>query len=299
MFNKDNEMNNQICTFLDGRKETWLLTRNDNPVRYLGFWIDSNLNTTAFFTKIISKIQFGIFIMSRIQNFYPEFIKIQIFNCFIQSHLEFCAMFYFQATAKIRRKIFSLQKKGLQFVRSTGCKLHHKELFTLYDVPPVEILSKLRIFQFMNDLITKNKLKLYSQDWTLKKHLYNNTELRNGHHLSIPFVFSTKMKNMPYAKFPQIYNEIIDIFNSENIKKRMFHLREHLIESYSDFKLCKEKRCKICSKLSHDIKLSKELKEEKKHRIEELVIQKGLLKKERYKKLLSKYRKTVTNINDQ
>ena len=185
----------------------------------------------------------------------------------------------------------------MQFVRSIGTKLHDRELFTLYDVPPVQVLSKLRIFQFMQDLIEKNKLKLYCQDWVLKKHLYNNTELRNGHHLNIPFVRTAKMKNMPYSKFPQIYNEIIDIFNSENVKRRMYYLRETLIESYDDFKMCRVRKCKMCTKLNHDIKLTKELKEEKHHRLEELIIRKGILKKERYKKLLSKYHKTVHNNN--
>ena len=180
------------------------------------------------------------------------------------------------------------------YVRSARSKLHIKELFTLYDVPPIFVLSKLRIFEFMHDLVIKDKLKLYCKEWILKKHLYNNTQLRNGHHMNIPFARSEKMKNMPYVKFPLVYNEIIDVFNSENVKRRFHFLREYMIESYCDFKVCKQRKCSICAKLSHDIKLSRELKEEKRHRIDELVIRKGIRKKERYKKLLSKYRRIVS-----
>ena len=52
-----------------------------------------------------------------------------------------------------------------------------------------------------------------------------------------------------------------------------------MIESYCDFKVCKQRKCSICAKLSHDIKLSRELKEEKRHRIDELVVRKGIRKK--------------------
>lgn len=263
VFKKDNETSSNINSFLDGRNTFWKIEMNNNPVRYLGFWFDSKLNFLVFFEKIIRKMQFGVFILSRIKNFYPENIKIQLFNCFVQSHLEFSAIFYHLAPKKIRNQFFSLQKRGLRFVKCTKTKIHSKQLFMLYNVLPIEILSKLRIFQFMQRIIRQNKLNYFSPDWVLKKDVYKDRPLRNTHHLAIPFVHTEKMRNMPYVTFPLVYNELIDVYNSIEIDKKISCLREKLLKTFNDYNQCITQKCKMCKELNFEIKCAENKKSEK------------------------------------
>ena len=286
-FNKDEASTTHISSYLDGRKQFWKIDASNDPNRYLGFWIDNKLNVKTFFDKVIQKMQFGVFILSRIRNFYPEKIKIQIFNCFVQSHLEFCAVFYHLGSLKIRHKLFSVQKRGLKLVKSTKEKLHYKKLFVLYDVLPIEMLCKLRIFQLMHMLVQSNRLSQFCNEWTFRRDLYKGLNLRNAHHMNIPFTYKQKIKTMPYVTFPEVYNELIDIFQSEDIKMKFNLLRSKLLKNYDD-KSCMKSKCKICYRLNTDIELAELARREKRERRDNLIAIKGLRKKERYAKILKK-----------
>ena len=287
---KNDDSSKTINAYLKGRKDFWKIDHSINPIRYLGFWTDDNLSANLFFEKIINKMQFGVFILSRIKNFYPEYIKIQIFNCFIQSHLEFCSVFYYLASKKIHNKLLSLQKRGLMYVKSTKEKIHYKKLFILYDVMPVELLCKLRIFQFMYNIVQNNKLNQFCKAWCFRSDIYDG--LRNAHHLNIPFAPKQSINVMPYVVFPKVYNELIDFFNSPIIEMKIARLRSKLLEAYDDMSCPKVLKCQMCIKLNREIDLCKLKRIEKKERVDNLIAIKGIRKKKRYIQLLKKFRFT-------
>ena len=155
---------------------------------------------------------------------------------------------------------------------------------------PVELLCKLRIFQFMYNIVQNNKLNQFCKAWCFRSDIYDG--LRNAHHLNIPFAPKQSINVMPYVVFPKVYNELIDFFNSPIIEMKIARLRSKLLEAYDDMSCPKVLKCQMCIKLNREIDLCKLKRIEKKERVDNLIAIKGIRKKKRYIQLLKKFRFT-------
>lgn len=129
--------------------------------RFLGVIIDERLNWSAHIKTVQSKMARYVGIMYRIKSFLPLKARIQIYQSFVQSHINYCSLVWgFSAKANIN-KLFVAQKKGMRavvpgyiryFYKDGEIPGHTKPHFNEYKILTVHGVVALNTLLFMEKI---------------------------------------------------------------------------------------------------------------------------------------------------
>ena len=87
-----------------------------NESRFLGVIMDNKLNWSQHIAAVRSKMSKYIGVMYKIKNRLPLQVRVQIFQSFVQSHLNYCSLVWGYAAKSHIESLFRKQKQGMRAI---------------------------------------------------------------------------------------------------------------------------------------------------------------------------------------
>jgi hypothetical protein len=181
--------------------------------KYLGLFIDDKLNWQAHANKIISRLNSGIYALTKLQECSSFQIRKSVYNALVRSHLEYMLPVWAACKKDILNKIKRKQKRAVRLVCGIRDNREHSSpLFKTCGLLTVEDLYKLSALKFA----FKEQLQPGSQLW--RKHTVNTREkVKNS--LALPDVIPPNQTRMPLICLPTIWNSAPDHVRSATSAK--------------------------------------------------------------------------------
>jgi hypothetical protein len=188
--------------------------------KYLGLFVDDKLNWQAHANKITSRLNSGIYALTKLQGCSSLQIRKTVYNALVRSHLEYMLPVWAACKKDILNKIKRKQKRAVRLVCGIKDNREHSSpLFKTCSILKVQDMYKLSALKFA----FKERLQPGSQLW--KKHTVNTREkVKNS--LALPDMIPPNQTRMPLICLPTIWNSASDHVRSatsvENISTQVY-----------------------------------------------------------------------------
>jgi Reverse transcriptase (RNA-dependent DNA polymerase) len=197
--------------------------------KYLGFWIDEELNFQRHIKHIKSKVIPMTFAIKRIRPFISQNTALQLYFAHINSHLLYMNPFWNNANNNLLETLAVAQRKCLRFIYKRYSYSPSRELFS-EQVLPLNKLNEYNLlllaFKISHNLLVNNvELRIVSE-----VHRY---ETRQRNHFYVEN-FQTRFGFANFFTRGMIaYNNLDSrITNIHSIARFKRELRRHLLEDY-------------------------------------------------------------------
>ena len=132
----------------------------------------------------------------------------------------------------------------------------------------------------------KNLKSIFENYWLLNYQCSERTSLRKANEFKVCFSKNKLVENLPFFKFPEVYNYLLPLFDSTKSDFKLF--KQKLLDKYVENNECTKKNCFVCKKTKNEISMKSIEKEIKLERLKKLIKRKGFLRTKRYEKLLNR-----------
>ena len=170
--------------------------------RFLGVIVDNKLNWAHHIAAVKLKMSKYLGVMFKIKNRVPLKVRIQIFQSFVQSHLNFCPLIWGFAAKSHIESLFRKQKQGIRAVmpgfvnywyKDGKLPEHTKASFKQYGILTVHGIIALNALSFLH--------KVYHYPQSLPSsivHTIPSNTPRPGYIYGECYEWSQKYNNVPY-----------------------------------------------------------------------------------------------------
>ena len=197
-------------------------------VKYVGVFIDENLNWNCHFTSLCIKLSQSVGIISKLRHYTSTDICVSVYYSLFQSYLLYGCLSWQFANETLLNKIKVLQRKAIRFLTFSNRDDSTSPLFLHLNILKVEDSFSSCVLSFMYELYSKNlPISMY------KFFVYNN---RNSLRLLLPYVKSKKFGERSLRfNGAKVWNK-----TTENLNIKVFcsiigfkkFLKKRYIESY-------------------------------------------------------------------
>lgn len=201
-----------------------------DKVKYLGIYMDKNLNFNEHVNEIIKKIGKKVGVLNRIGNKLNIQQKIQFYKSCIECHMNYCSTILFLANEKDLNRLQILQNKCMRnILRTSKCCSAEKMLDVL------ELMSFKKRILF--NVVYINMYKIVNKIWpsylsSKIKFNYKNERkntLRNRNQIVKPIAKKAYMQNTLFYKGIDLYNKLpANVKNIEKIETFKNKLKEYI-----------------------------------------------------------------------
>ena len=190
------EINIQIAgTTIERKTET----------RFLGIIVDEKLTWASHITALKTKMMRYVGVMYKIKSRLPMKIRLQIYQSFVQSHINYCSLIWGFAAKSMIDALFSKQKQGIRAVMPGFVNYYFKEgalpqhtkpffngneILTVHGLIVYNSIILLHKIKYMPQLVPKNILQAFPDDIPTKisdhvtasswLQLYSSTNFKNS-----------------------------------------------------------------------------------------------------------------------
>ena len=200
----------------------------DRTYKFLGILLDEYLTFNDHCELICKKLAKSNFIISRVKNILPESSLKTLYYALVHPHLLYGLSIYSCTTQKNIQNIYRMQKKAIRLITKSR-----------YNDPPYPLFDKLKILPFeylitlSGGLLVHSILHKYSPSslhntWLTNEQRGTNHDLRNAHHLYIPFARTDQVKRLSFFSLPKLWNELPDCKLTPNPITFKIALKWHL-----------------------------------------------------------------------
>ena len=256
-------------------------------VRLLGVYFDPGLTFTYFSDIICKRLASSLFVLRKLKNLVDHETLKLIYFAFFHSHLEFASFFLYGTRKNICKKVENLQKQAVRTLTNLPRISHTAEAFYVLEILPFNHLCEYNILKFMIQMRNGKMYNSFDGDWRTNNAV-TGSQLRNANEYNIPFLKYQKLMNLPPFSFSKVYNNYDRILGIHD--KSFEKIKDFFIDrAFSDNQCRLSNNCYVCNLLHKDKNRRIKSKKLKEMRIEKLIKQKGILRRERYDKALEKY----------
>ena len=216
--------------------------------RFLGVIMDSRLSWNSHINTLSSKISRNAGIIYRLKGLVPESVLRNLYNSFIQSHLNYCSSVWGLGTKSSLNKLFTSQKKSVRAIenRYNNCyynpdtgelPCHTKDIFSRNNILTVHNLIAKNCLIFMQkvylNISPKNILQLFSI-------VNENRPRREPTFFKVPYSRIKSLDKTLAFRGPSLYNSIINCLNLEyvNSENRELQIERHFLNPFKT-KICR------------------------------------------------------------
>jgi len=258
--NSKKKINLEVCKiFLDNNDNNLNEYRNDEHispvicinsldepiVRFLGLFLDPNLNFKAHIKLLVKKLSQGLFTLRRIKNLLPEQAKRALYFSLINSHIYYALPAYGSADISSLKPIITKQKQAIRSITNSQYNAHTDPLFKKCGILKFsDLLDFIRI-DFVHSL-SHNLLPIsFSNIWMRK----DTMNLRNMLDYNIPFARLKFSQRLPLHTFPKVWNDLDepDIKDTYDKIKFRYMLKSYFLDKLPDNVLCNNSFCRQCN----------------------------------------------------
>ena len=174
--------------------------------------MDNKLNFKEHIKSVHKKISRAIFTLNQMKNILDQKHLKLLANAYIRSHIEYCSNIFSACNQSTIKPLNLVLKRAVRLVSGKGRFEHTKPLFKNLDILPVPQLIEYNALIFMYSCHNKKANTGAHNSWVRTRDR-NNRDLRNAQDFDFPRARLAMYENMPYLKFPKLWNEL-----EQNIK---------------------------------------------------------------------------------
>jgi hypothetical protein len=182
-----------------------------NSICLLGITIDQTLTFKPHIDILKKKLNFSLFILSKLRDKIPNNIAHYLYHSIFETHLSYCITVWGHSCDSYLQPICTLQNKFLKKILYLPYKTHSTPLYKQLSILPLKLLYSLRIvtliykFHFIPNSLPLSILNLFTP---IQKSHQHRTRASINNHL-FQNAFNSKLKeNSIFIQGPIIWNSI-------------------------------------------------------------------------------------------
>ena len=217
--------NNKII--LDGNR----LSPSTN-VKFLGMYMDENLEWTDHIKFLQNKISSSIYIINRVKNTLPLHLLKSLYYSMVYSHLSYGIMHYSLTYDYNKKKLCSLQNQCIRIINNKNSYAPKDPLYKRCNIlkfDDIAILEKLKfMYNFVHDNLPSALNSLFSFNFNI--HRYNTRNAVNPHTQHSKFSLTS---GSFLRKGPEIWSKLDnEIQNAVSIKSFSKKVKKSTLDKY-------------------------------------------------------------------
>ena len=222
------------------------INQPETSVRFLGLWMDGMPNFIDHLLKLKSKVNTGLYFLTKAKDNSPVRIRLSIYRSLIESQLRYAAIIYGSAPAPKIEEIFKLQKRAMRLIDNLFFRAHTEPIFLKYKILKLQdLISLLRasiIHQFRNGKLPPSFDRQFFKFINESESTRRNDPL----YVRLPELTNPSLSRNPYMMICNDWNNVpyfIKIIPQFSLFKRA--LTEHYLSKYTF--TCTEPNCVACN----------------------------------------------------
>jgi hypothetical protein len=189
------------------------------PLKFLGVWIDSNLDWSSHVNYVSKKMSRGLYMLRRLKSCVLPYVLLCVYYAQIQSILSY-GLILWGNSAHVS-KVFLLQKKAIRILHNAPFRAHCRPLFKALGILTLPSLYVLQILCSTHSNLDSffTNCNVHSYDTRNKNSLrieqyHYSTSQKNNFHMSIKLynALPTEIKNLPISSFRNKIKDILIMF---------------------------------------------------------------------------------------
>ena len=227
-----------------------ITTESDIPaVKFLGIFIDPNMNFKYHISSIISKVSKSMYFLRSVKNILTEKALKSVYYSLIHSHFVYGIQIWSCTSPGNLVPLSLKQKAAVRIVSGATYTSHTEPIFKKLAILPLANLIEFFKLQFMHKFINSILPKSFEFTWMRNEERRpNQANLRNSSEINIPLSRLAVTDRFPLYSFPRIWcnfnNNIIKGTNSKSIFNN--NLKKFYLDKLSDVYRCTRLLCPSC-----------------------------------------------------
>jgi len=224
----------------------------DPAIRFLGLYLDPQLNYRHHVQQIIKKVSSALFVMRKVKNLLTKKALTLLYYSLVHSHIIYAIQIWSSCPTLLLNKIFKLQKQAIRIINSAPYNAHTEPLFKESKILPLPDLIAFFRIQFMQQFTFGLLPPAFTSTWTtvaarnsnLNLHSY---PLRNSDNLYIPISRLTSLEKHPLYLLPNLWANFNDpIKHIRNKIEFNFKLKTFYLSNLKSTVICSRHFCPSC-----------------------------------------------------
>ena len=224
--------------------------------KYVGIWIDDELNWSIHLSKVLGKISAGSYAIARSKHLLPLYARLNIYHALVKSHLDYGLLAWSCAPPNLLSKAATIQKSSLRHVSKKLFNSHSEPLFKKLNIIKLYDLIRIQRAKFMFQLSMDNLPVICS---TICTPLHNFNRTRN---YFLHKVSNKSLQNSTSHNLITNWNKMVSLADKNLAclkqnppgKQQINHLklfetslRQQTLAKYMSSIKCKNSYCQDCN----------------------------------------------------
>ena len=217
---------------IDIKIDTILLEQKEST-KFLGVYLDKNLNCKTHIQKITSSISRSLGILCKLKDMLPFKTLLVLYNALTLPHISYCNTVWGNSTKSNTNIILHLQKKamrictGSHYLANTDPLFHQLNTLKVNDINVIQ--TACFMYRFSVNLLPSNFNDIFSYNRNI--HNYP-TRISNNFHITNPRISLTHRSIRHHG--PDIWNSLPEhIKQSKSLSTFKTKVKNYLISNYS------------------------------------------------------------------
>ena len=181
--------------------------KNENIVKYLGMYLDSNMNWSSHIDHLSVTLSRNIGIISRSRYFLNKQSLLLLYNALVLPYISYCCCVWGFTYVSYLNKIEILQKKVVRIIDNQPRYAHAAPIFKDLKILKVSDIAKLQITTIMHKTFRNELPNDINALFTLAT--APSILTRNRRHFSEPFSTKLYRTRLPTWVGPRLWNSLV------------------------------------------------------------------------------------------
>jgi hypothetical protein len=215
--------------------------------KYLGIFLDSNLNWKTHLNYISQKIAKTNGVMKRLKNFLPPNVLKIMYTSLILPYINYGTLIWGPSCRGLS-KLQKLQKYSVRTIVNAKYNAHTEPIFKSLMLLKLNDILLMQEYKFMFKLENKT-LPVYFMTSMFTRHgQVHGLNTRHATNFVIPYVRHTFARNSLRNRIPKIFNDapfcIKSKCHTHSYEGFAKYVKKYLIDKYTN--ICVEHNCYVC-----------------------------------------------------
>ena len=205
----------------------------ENTLKFLGVFIDEQLNWKPHISHINRKISNAVFSINKLKNFLPRESMETLYYALIHPHISYGILSWGSAKMNVLNKTKKLQKRALRAIHNVPYRTSTNLLFKTSGILTISDLYIQQVLLFMFDFKSAILPNSFNEMFKYNHELHPHRPTRQSYQIHNPKAKTNLSEQLPKHKFPSIWNSWTQKIET-NLTRSQFktHCKIKLLEVY-------------------------------------------------------------------
>jgi len=223
----------------------------DPAIKFLGVYIDPNLNFKYHVQKIRQKLSSALYFLRTAKNQLNSKALTALYYSLFHSHLIYGIQIWSSCNQESINTLYKMQKKAIRIIHDLPYNSHTESFFKKSRILPLPDLVAFFSLQFMQQFTQGLLPSSFDNVWTInamRDPSGRRYQLRNDDDLYIPPARLASTEKHPLHLFPRIWQSFEEYDIKIQRSKIIFNskLKKFLLQKLRDHVVCTRLLCPVC-----------------------------------------------------